>query len=98
MMKKIDEVMGDLIGGEWRDNIVRAALIARMEEAAQRRIAAAGFGEIVCRAASCENGELYLTVGDAAACARLRQMRSSLLEDLRRDFPEITNLRFGIQL
>ncbi|MGI9297863.1 MAG: DciA family protein [Gammaproteobacteria bacterium] len=97
-MKTIDDVLGELSGGDWRDNIRRAALLARMEDVARRRIAAAGFAEIICRAASCEDGELRLTVADSSACARLRQMQNSLLEEMRREFPMLRNLRFGIQL
>lgn len=96
-MKAIDEVLGELSDGDWRENIRRAALLARMEENARRCVAEAGFAEIVCRAASYQDGELHLTVADSSACARLRQMQDSLLESLRREFPEIKNLRFGIQ-
>lgn len=97
-MKKIDDVLNDLSGGDWRGNIQHAAVLAQMEKSARQCIVTAGFAEISCRAISCEDGDLYLTVADSSACARLRQMQSSLLEELRREFPTLKNLRFGIQL
>ena len=97
-MKSVSEVLDDLHENEWGERARRAAHLAAMESAATRKIAAAGFGGIRARAASFENGDLHLTAADAAACARLRQMQSSLLQELRGEFPEIKNLRFGIQL
>ena len=97
-MRNIGEVLGDLAEGDWRANIRRAAALAKMEETARRCIADEGFADISCRAASCENGELRLTVADSSACAVLRQMQKTILSELQREFPAIRTVSFGIQL
>ena len=94
-MKKIDAVLRELTDGDWRENMRQAAEAARLQNAIQRIIREAGFDEISCRA---ENGgeELILSAAPAAA-VMLRQMQGAILSQLRKEFPEIKRLRFGIQ-
>ena len=82
--------------GNLRDNLQRAEEQARMEDAARRIVAAAGFEDVGCRAAWSEDGALHLS-SSPAAVVRMRQMHDSLLVQLQREFPGIKQIRFGVE-
>ena len=82
--------IGRRIGG-------RPSGFAQIEEALRRLLAEDGLGDVVCRAASLDGGALLLAADNPSACARLRQMRDSLLGRLQEQFPDIQELRFGVR-
>ena len=81
--------------GDLKDNLQRAEEQARMEDAARRIVANAGFENVGCRASWSDDGALHLS-SSPAAVVRMKQMHDSLLNELQREFPDIKQLRFGV--
>ena len=96
-MKKIGEVLEGMGAEDWAPHRRQAERFRQIEEALRRLLAEDGLGDVVCRAASLDGGALLLAADNPSACARLRQMRDSLLGRLQEQFPDIQELRFGVR-
>ena len=97
-VKKIGEILGELTAGDWQSKTRQAALMAHLQSAVSRAVAANDMDEVGCRALALgDDGELRLQVTNAANAARLRQQQKSLLRQLQKDFPAVKRLRIQLQ-